>query len=283
MDKDIDIRLYNEYLNGEKEAFGFLYNKYKDKIHYFIFNIVKDYQKAEDITQEVFIYALQNKVKEGYSFKYYIYLIAKSKAVNYINIEKRRTEISEQYLLNKTNKTEVDVADIIIKEEGKKELIKSIDMLDDKYKNVMYLVKIEELSYKEVAEIIGEPVSSVKNLIHRGKKELTKILIKKGFDEMNKFSKVLLSILITIILATGTVFAIVNLYNYFEYKVLDLGEFKEDNGFLYKKIYTYEEYLKYKSQVTDLVEVNKTDFNENFMIIVVSERKKLNEIGRAHV
>ena len=32
MENDLDIKLYNEYLNGEKEAFELLYNKYKDKI-----------------------------------------------------------------------------------------------------------------------------------------------------------------------------------------------------------------------------------------------------------
>ena len=66
MEKDLDIKLYNEYLDGNKEAFELLYNKYKEKIQYFIYNIVKDYQKAEDITQDTFVYVMQNKIKEGY-------------------------------------------------------------------------------------------------------------------------------------------------------------------------------------------------------------------------
>ena len=93
MEKDLDIKLYNDYLDGEKGAFELLYNKYKDKIQYFVYNIVKDYQKAEDITQDVFVYVMQNKIKEGYTFKYYLYLVAKSRAYNQINMEKRR-EIS---------------------------------------------------------------------------------------------------------------------------------------------------------------------------------------------
>ena len=36
MEKDLDTKLYNEYLNGEKEAFELLYNKYKNKIQYFM-------------------------------------------------------------------------------------------------------------------------------------------------------------------------------------------------------------------------------------------------------
>ena len=100
MEKDLDIELYNEYLDGNKEAFETLYNKYERKIQYFIYNIVKDYQRAEDITQDVFIYVMQNRIKQGYTFKYYIYLVAKSRAYNHINTEKNRIKINEQSFKN---------------------------------------------------------------------------------------------------------------------------------------------------------------------------------------
>ena len=141
-------------MNGEKDAFETLYNKYKNKIQYFIFNIVKNYEKAEDITQEVFIYILQNKVRENCSFKYYIYLVARSRAYNYINQEKRRTEINEKYSLLDSEEIQKDISDLIEKQEGEKELTEAINMLDDKYKNAIYLTKIEGLSYKETAEIL---------------------------------------------------------------------------------------------------------------------------------
>ena len=69
MEKDLDKKLYNDYLEGNKEAFEFLYSKYKKRIEYFIFNIVKDCNIAEDITQETFIYVMQNRIKENISFK----------------------------------------------------------------------------------------------------------------------------------------------------------------------------------------------------------------------
>ena len=207
MEKDLDIKLYNEYLDGEKGAFELLYNKYKDKIQYFVYNIVKDYQKAEDITQDVFVYVMQNKIKEGYTFKYYIYLVAKSRAYNQINMEKRRTEINEEYILNGAEQVGQDVADIVTKNEKRQEIIKAIDMLDDRYKNAIYLVKIEELTYQETAQILGESIQNVKNLIHRGKKELRKILIRKGFDEMNKVSKVIIIMLCISVLLAGGVYA----------------------------------------------------------------------------
>ena len=62
MEKDLDKKVYNDYLNGEKEAFELLYNKYKRRIEYFIYNIVKDYQKAEDLAQDTFIYVDRKSV-----------------------------------------------------------------------------------------------------------------------------------------------------------------------------------------------------------------------------
>lgn len=207
MKNDLDMKLYQEYLKGDKDAFALLYNKYRTKIEYFIFNIVKDQQKAEDITQEVFVDIIQNGVKEEYSFKYHIFLLAKSRALNYLNIEKRRKEINEKYIFSEKEKLEKDALEIITQEETKKELLNAINMLDEKYRNAMYLVKIEELSYKETADILGETLQNTKNLVHRGKNELRKILIQKGFNEMNKLSKVIAIVIGVTILLSGIVYA----------------------------------------------------------------------------
>ena len=213
MEKDLDKKLYNDYLNGEKEAFEILYNKYKNKIEYFIYNIVKDYQKAEDIAQETFIYVIQHQMRENSSFKYYIYLVARSKALNYINVEKRRNEITEKYLTNDNEQIEKDVLDIITTEESKKELLESIELLDERYKNAIYLVNIEGLSYEETSKILGETLQNTKNLIHRGKKQLRKILLKKGFNEMNKVLKIFVIIICTTIALSGIVYATTVIYN----------------------------------------------------------------------
>lgn len=213
MEKDLDKKLYNDYLNGEKETFEILYNKYKNKIEYFIYNIVKDYQKSEDIAQETFIYVIQHQMRENSSFKYYIYLVARSKALNYINVEKRRNEITEKYFANDNEQIEKDVLDIITAEESKKELLESIELLDERYKNAIYLVNIEGLSYEETSKILGETLQNTKNLIHRGKKQLRKILLKKGFNEMNKVLKIFVIIICTTIALSGIVYATTVIYN----------------------------------------------------------------------
>lgn len=214
MEEKIDEKLYSNYLKGKKEAFEILYNKYKNKLEYFVFNIVKNYQVAEDISQDTFIYVMQNKKEEKYDFKYYIYLVAKSKAYNYIKLENRRNEIVKIYL-SEDEKIEKDILEIISKEETKKELLEALELLDLKYRNAVYLVNIEGFSYEETSKILGETLQNTKTLIHRGKKQLRKILINKGFSEMNKISKVLIIVICLSIMVSGVGYAATFLYKKF--------------------------------------------------------------------
>lgn len=294
MEKNLDEKLYNDFLDGQKEAFEVLYNKYKKRIEYFIFNIVKDSQKAEDLTQETFIYVIQNKMKENVSFKYYIYMVAKSRAINYIKKEKRRTEITEEYLYNFTENIEKDVLEFITKEETKKEVIKAIELLDEKYKNAIYLVKIEELSYEETSKILGQTLQNTKNLIHRGKKELRKILLKKGFEDMSKILKVVIVILFITASLTGITFAGVTIYNTFikkQDKTETRGLFDDGRGYTdyendlmandmtwqgdvrlyYRAITNSNDYEKYKARISMFPEVSEINFNENFIVIIANE------------
>ena len=293
MERDLDKKLYNDYLSGEKQAFEYLYNKYKSKIVYFIFNIVKDYQKAEDLAQETFIYIMQNPMKNDVSFKYYVYLVAKSKAFNYRNIENRRNEIAEEYLSN-NKQIENDVLDVITKEESKKELLDAIELLDEKYKNAIYLVNIENLSYKETADILGETLSNTKSLVHRGKKQLRKILLKKGFDEMNKVAKVFIIIMCVSVLLTGITYAGIVIYNEFIKKqdevksrgLFDLGDghteykinlmandmtWNSKNSLYHRIIDNRTDYEVYKSRINEFPEVEEINFEENFVVIIANE------------
>ena len=294
MEKDLDKKLYNDYLNGEKQAFEYIYKKYKGKIEYFIYNIVKDYSKAEDLAQETFIYVMQNKMQENTSFKYYIYLVAKSKAYNYINVEKRRNEIAETYFSKDNESIEKDILDVITKEESKKELLSSIEKLDEKYKNAIYLVSIEGVSYEETSKILGQTLQNTKSLVHRGKKQLRKILLKKGFDEMNKFTKICILILCITISLTGITFAGVTIYNTFikkQDKLETRGLFDDGRGYTdyetdlmandmtwqddvslyYRTITNSKDYEKYKSRISTFPEISEINFEENFIVIIANE------------
>lgn len=290
MEKDIDNKLYDEYLDGEESAFEFLYNKYKGRVLFFIYNIIKDYQKSEDLAQETFIYIMNNPKKENISFKYYIYLIAKSKAFNYRNVENRRNEIINEYIVN-DELAEKDVLDIITKEESRKELMEAIALLDEKYKNAIYLIKIENLTYKEAASILGESISNTKSLVYRGKKQLRKIMLKSDIKEINKL---FILIICSFVLLTGISYAGIKIYNEFikkqdevlSRKLFDLGDGHTDYAInlmandmvwnakpkLYHRIIDNSmDYEKYKSRLEEFPNVDDINFDVNFVVIIANE------------
>lgn len=85
-----DKELYEKFLDGNNDAFGILMNKYKNNLIYFIFKYVKNKDISEDIFQEVVLYILSKKEVYNFEFSYktFIYTIAKSRALNYLKKEK---------------------------------------------------------------------------------------------------------------------------------------------------------------------------------------------------
>lgn len=178
-----DKKLYKKFLNGDKESFECIVDKYMEKIIYFIYGFVKRIDVAEDLAQDVFVYILMNKEKydSKYSLKTYLFIIAKSRAINYIKKESKISYIQDnEYIF-----TEEEIEDIIFEKEKSKKLKHAIGKLPEPQNQIIYLVDIEELSYEEICKIFDMSLSKVKTLIHRGRKKLKNILEKEveSFNE----------------------------------------------------------------------------------------------------
>ena len=176
-----DKRLYNEFILGNNDAFEQIMNKYRENLIYFIQRIVKSFDVAEDIAQDVFVYVLINK--KEYDFKYtlktYLYTIGRSRAINYLKKEKRCVSLN----LEKQGNYEID--EIMFLNERKRNLKESINKLLPQHQLVIYLAYIEELPYKEICKIMNKSMVQIKMLIYRARKNL-KIILGK---ESNKYEE----------------------------------------------------------------------------------------------
>ena len=176
-----DKRLYNDFILGNNDAFEQIMNKYRENLIYFIQRIVKSFDVAEDIAQDVFVYVLINK--KEYDFKYtlktYLYTIGRSRAINYLKKEKRCVSLN----LEKQGNYEID--EIMFLNERKRNLKESINKLLPQHQLVIYLAKIEELPYKEICKIMNKSMVQIKMLIYRARKNL-KIILGK---ESNKYEE----------------------------------------------------------------------------------------------
>ena len=215
-----DKELYEKFLDGNNDAFGILMNKHKNNLIYFIFKYVKNEDISEDIYQEVILYILSKKEVYDfkYSFKTFIYTIAKSRALNYLKKEKKQINYENNF--ENIAVEENLLEDIVFSKERQEKIKKVISKMNEDYQIVIYLAIIEDLSYKEVAKIMDKSESKIKNLLHRARIKLRKLLIEEKVVEMkeNKVVKFLSIIIIIGILSTGIVYASNKILNHLKGK-----------------------------------------------------------------
>lgn len=215
-----DKELYKKFLDGNNDAFGILMNKHKYNLIYFIFKYVKNEDISEDIYQEVVLYILSKKEVYDfkYSFKTFIYTIAKSRALNYL--KKGKQQINYENHFENIAVEENLLEDIVFSKERQEKIKKVISKMNEDYQMVIYLAIIEDLSYKEVAKIMDKSESKIKNLLHRARIKLRKLLIEEKVVEMkeNKVVKFLSILIIIGILSTGIVYASNKILNHLKGK-----------------------------------------------------------------
>jgi len=202
-----DKILYKLFLDGDKNALQELVLKYKNNLIYFISRYVKNLDISEDIFQDVIVYILENKdyYDFNYSFKTYLYMIAKSKACNYIKQNKNIENIDENKELQEANLLE----EIILNKERKKKVQNIINKMPQDYQVVIYLTQIEELSYKETALIMEKKESQIKKLSYNARKKLKQLFINEKLVEIknNRIIKLLIVFVVFGAISTGIVFA----------------------------------------------------------------------------
>ena len=174
-----DKTIYREFLEGSTSAFETLVIEHKDNLIYFISRYTGgDIYIAEDIAQDVFAYVYINKEKynENYSFKTFIYTLGKNKAIDYVRKQSKQQLMTfdkdNDYLFEEAESLE----DKIIKNEDNRSLLDSLKRLKPEYEKVIYLVALEELSYKEIGKILGKTLPQTKVLIYRARKALRLIM-----------------------------------------------------------------------------------------------------------
>lgn len=135
-----DKALYNNFLNGDKEALNKILEKYKNNLIYFISRYTKNIEASEDIFQDMVVYILEKKENYNpkYSLKTYLYTIAKSRAINYIKKEKNYTNIED---ILETHADTKLLEEIIFSKERQIRIKEVIGKLKTDYQVVIYLTR----------------------------------------------------------------------------------------------------------------------------------------------
>ncbi len=170
----------------EKENYGYLIQRYEARLLRYIIRLsgVRK-EDAEDILQETFIkvYKNLNEYNANLSFSAWIYRITHNETISHLRRLKARPKIAESEdssLLMDFVKSDPGFGADIENKFLAKDLAEVIDSLDDKYRDVIILMYLEDKSYKEISDIIKKPVGTVATLISRAKKQLKDKIMKNN-------------------------------------------------------------------------------------------------------
>lgn len=159
----------------DAENFRLVIKKYQELVLNYIYGWIWDRYFAEDLTQETFIALYKNlgKYDKSKSLKAWLLTIARNKSIDYLRYNVARKELPLKGDL--VGEDEVQI------EEG--HLKEMMDGLDKKYKEVLLMYYWQELTYKEIAEILGISINTVKTRLKRAKDNLKTILKNEGYEK----------------------------------------------------------------------------------------------------
>lgn len=180
-----DKILYKEFLDGNKEALNKLIKKYRDELVFFIQRYVNDFHAAEDVSQEVFVYLLQHKevYDSQFTFKTYLYTIAKSRAYNYIKSRKKVVFIEDN--VDYYCKDEVvDAEEEVFRNDESFKIKKAMKKLKKEYQVIITLIDFNQLTYEEAGVVMEKTIPQIKSLIHNARKRLKEFLEKEIEEEV---------------------------------------------------------------------------------------------------
>jgi len=176
-----DETLIRKYLEGDENSLEVLIKKYLKPIYNFLYRYLENQQDAEDATQKTFIKVWRNlkKFDQKRSFKIWIFQIAKNTAIDFIR--KKKEILFSEFENEVLNKKIIDPASLKATEISEKaEISQKINLivktLPSKYRMILLLHYNDHFTFREIAEILNEPLNTIKSRHQRAILILRKIL-----------------------------------------------------------------------------------------------------------
>lgn len=174
------LELIAQAQKGNQSAYNTLLNTFWKDIYNFQKSKCANEDEAEDITIKTFAKAFDKleTFDSSYNFKTWLFSISRNITIDHfrkqkpdlISIHKHSKEVANVY------DEEPSPADILIQKQNLAKLLSYIKRLKPHYREVIHLRYFMELSYKEIALEIDEPINNVKIKLLRAKKLLAEII-----------------------------------------------------------------------------------------------------------
>jgi RNA polymerase sigma-70 factor (ECF subfamily) len=165
-----DLNLIQSILDGNVDSFSILVNKYEIMVLRFIYNMIKDKEAAEDITQEVFI-TVYNKLylyDKSHKFSNWLLQISKNKCIDYIRKYKRVYESNIEDIPNVVSK-EMSPEQVAEFKETKENIEAYLGSLNEVDRQILSIRYSQGLTFYDISEILEMTESNVKRRYYRSR------------------------------------------------------------------------------------------------------------------
>lgn len=173
--------LINRSQSGSLEAFEQLYNLFKHRVYGLAFNLTRDHQTAEDLTQDIFmkIFSSIRDIDQPELFPAWVYRIALNTCYSHL----RREKVYEEKLkvLVPGDEEQVESAFDSRQDDLTRAITEAMARLPERLRTVFLLHEVEGLTHEEIADILGCQVGTSKSQLFKARMRLRKILKKQWF------------------------------------------------------------------------------------------------------
>ncbi len=175
-----DEDLIERFQQGDSQAYDQIVRRYKDQLLNFVFRFLANAEEAEDVVQETFLRVYRNRFAytRVAKFSTWIYTIAGNLARTELRRRKRRRLFSISTDMGLEDR-DFEISDDAFNPELhvdsalQEELIqREISKLSPKFREVIILRDVQELSYEEISKIIRVPIGTVKSRVNRARLRL---------------------------------------------------------------------------------------------------------------
>ena len=169
-----DKRLMEAFCQGDAEAFEVLFSRYAKSVQGFLLQMVRDLGDAEDLLQVTFLAFVRERGRYDptYRVKGWIYAIARNAARDFLRRRRARRELRTEDGENPTEES-LETPPNLIREQW---IAGALAKIPDPQREAVVLHHFEDLSFQEIAQILGTSVNAVKIRAHRGYRALHHIL-----------------------------------------------------------------------------------------------------------
>ncbi len=159
-----DFELLSQLREGKQDAYAEIYDRFQGLLYIYACKIIKDFDEAEDIVQEVFIslWDKRSTLTIQTSLSAYLYTAVRYKFMNLLAHQKVRTDYSAS-LQQFINKGEFQTDNYIREKEFSAEIEKEINLLPEKMREIFILSRKQHQSNKEIAEQLNVSQKTVRN------------------------------------------------------------------------------------------------------------------------